>query len=174
MIDKMIQHCIAAIGLALMAAQGLAQESTVYKSVDDQGNVSFSDTPPDDRSEAETLYIKTAPPVADADAQQRLEDMRQTTDRMVSARLQREQQRAAQQASPVAANNEAEYDANDYYRDIYPVYTDYRNPHHHRPRPPHPRPPIARPPTEQSNVEKLRSNMHNNSQLMRPMLSRGR
>ncbi len=124
--------------------------ATIYKSVDEHGVVRYSDTRPTEDILVETVVIEelAAPPVGQE--QQRLLDMRETTDRMVADRMAREKHRAqlrqlevkktAQQSSQEAS----QYDNNapiyaGYYD--YPVRYPWRHPHY--PRPTHP---IAHPP----------------------------
>ncbi|MBN7798797.1 DUF4124 domain-containing protein [Parahaliea mediterranea] len=154
--------------LALITATTTAQAApaTVYKTVDDRGHVTFSDTPPEDGAATETLQIHTPEPLTDAASRQRLDNMRATTDRMAADRRQREQHRAqlreeARKASQVA--DRAPVDR--YYSELYnpgyypyPVYHPRRH-HHSRSRP------DIRPP--------LRGGaLHRNAQLMRPILPR--
>ncbi|TXS93869.1 DUF4124 domain-containing protein [Parahaliea maris] len=171
----MIRASLAALTLALLSSGTLADSATVYKTVDEDGVVSFSDTPPAEGKTAETLEYSTANSAPDEAYQQRLEDMRETTDRMAADRREREKHRAELRRQSQLARDEAlasnqNYDYNDYlgypggYAYPYPIYN---NRPHHRPRPP--RPPLAKPPT---GVEALRRNLNNNSQLMRPMLPR--
>ncbi|GAB3284616.1 DUF4124 domain-containing protein [Parahaliea aestuarii] len=171
-----VAHLLGAFTLYSAIAQ--ADTATVYKTVDENGVVSFSDSPPAAGTSGETLEFQTAEPGADSDYQQHLEHMRETTDRMAADRREREQhraellrQQAERQAALAASEQASEYDDLAYpggYGYPYPVYLDPpRRPHHqHRP---HPRPPLAKPP---QGVEGLRSNLRNNSQLMRPMLPR--
>jgi len=79
--------------LALTGSAPLAA-TTVYRSVDDQGVVHFSDSRPDGRP-ADILHIDTPPAQPVADQQQRLRELRDTTDRMVADRRARERHRAA-------------------------------------------------------------------------------
>ncbi len=170
-------------GLSFALSFGLlfsvpAAASTVYKTVDADGNVSFSDTPPADGREAQEMQIETAPPADDAVYQQRLEAMRESTDRMAADRREREKHRAELRQQQAEAQQPAYYPVPtptyDYlpYGGGYPVYI--QRPGHARPghvRPGHVRPPV-RPP--QQPPEGIRSNLYNNSQLMRPMLPRSR
>src|SRR6056297_2420120 len=73
--------------LPLMAA-------TVYRSVDADGAVAFSDTRPTDAPLAQKMHIDTPAPQPDALQHQRLEEMRETTDRMAADRMARERHRA--------------------------------------------------------------------------------
>ncbi|MFN2328789.1 MAG: DUF4124 domain-containing protein [Chromatocurvus sp.] len=69
-----------------------ALATTVYRSVGNDGEVLFSDQPPAAGNEAEVVKVFTSP--ATADASERLRELRLTTDRMVSARREREAERA--------------------------------------------------------------------------------
>ncbi|MEZ5501105.1 MAG: DUF4124 domain-containing protein [Halioglobus sp.] len=122
--------------------------ATVYKSVDENGVVSFSDTLPADDILLETMVIEIEEGLApSADAQQRLEDMRATTDRMAADRMAREKHRAEMRQLDAQTDAlQAEQDAPAFY-DNSTIFTGYygypaRRPHY-RPRPEHP---IARPP----------------------------
>ena len=116
---------------------------TVYKSVDDSGAVSFSDTRPAGDIPVETMVIEVPTPPSSDLAGQRLQDMRETTDRMAADRMAREKHRAelrqlgaqeyAQKSSPDLTEY---YDTTTAYTGYYP---SWRRPH----RPVHP---IARPP----------------------------
>lgn len=158
--------------LALITATTTVQAApaTVYKTVDDRGHVTFSDTPPKDGTATETLQIHTTEPLTDQASQQRLEDMRETTDRMAADRRQREQHRAQLREEARKANQGADQAPVDrYYSELYspgyypyPVY--YHRRHHHRgPRPDHP---DVRPPLRSGGA------LHRNAQLMRPILPR--
>jgi hypothetical protein len=138
--------------------------ATVYKTVDEDGVVSFTDIKPAGESPVETLVIDArAPQVSEAE-QQRLQDMRDTTDRMAADRMAREKHRAElrQLQAQTQPQYQPQYPAGDnpgywgystgysgYYN--YPARRPWRS--KHRPRPEHPiagRPiagrPIARPP----------------------------
>jgi hypothetical protein len=68
--------------------------ATVYKTVDEQGRVTFSDTPPTTNITVETVVIDAPQPLSSGLAEKRLEEMRVTTDRMVADRMARERHRA--------------------------------------------------------------------------------
>jgi len=68
--------------------------ATIYKTVDENGVVQFSDVPPENDQAVEVLELRYDPATNDSESRQRLEDMRTTTDRMVADRHQREQHRA--------------------------------------------------------------------------------
>jgi len=85
----------AALLLLLLLLPALStRATTVYRSVDENGVVSFTDTRPQDAREVETLEINTPPAQPDDLQQERLEAMRATTDRMAAERRAREKHRA--------------------------------------------------------------------------------
>lgn len=139
------------LGVALILCFSLIScitvAATVYKTVDEQGVVSYSDTPPAEAVPVETLVIDVQAPELSETAQQQLEDLRETTDRMVADRQQREKHRAEmreQQAQSQAPPQVAEYTDPGFYNGVSPTYYPYPVYHPvHRPRPVHP---IARPP----------------------------
>jgi hypothetical protein len=153
--------------------------------------VSFSDSPPEGDPDAESFQIDTPAPQDTQEAQRRLDDMRETTDRMADDRREREKHRA--QMREIQGDNQWQqqqappsYDSG--YADYYPpIYTSSsrsirrRNYYgsapwrpDYRPRPEHP---IARPPIRPGIDHRPRvqpdSNINrgSNSQLMRPMVS---
>jgi hypothetical protein len=71
--------------------------ATVYKSVDENGQVTFSDQPPTPGKPVETLDYTTTVPVSAEEARARLERMRASTDRMAADRREREAARASPQ-----------------------------------------------------------------------------
>jgi hypothetical protein len=144
--------------LALLCClPGLA--ATVYKTVDENGVVSFTDIKPTGETPVETLVIDArAPQVSEAE-QQRLQDMRDTTDRMAADRMAREKHRA--ELRQLQAQTQAQYqpqypvDDNPVYWGSSSGYSGYYNyparrpwRRKHRPRPEHPIAgrPIVRPP----------------------------
>ena len=138
---------LAALSL-LCCLPGFA--ATVYKSIDENGIVSYSDTRPEDATVVETLVIDEQSPAAKEQAQQRLQDMRETTDRMVADRMAREKHRAELRQLKAQTNTQQySQDIPDYY-DTSPIYPGYYGYPVHRPWRPshHPRPehPIAHPP----------------------------
>jgi hypothetical protein len=123
--------------------------ATVYKSVDENGVVSYSDTRPEEDVDVETLVIEVQDPALTETEQQRLEAMRETTDRMAADRMAREQQRAElrqQRAREQAVQAPPTYIIES---GGYPIYYPYpvRRPGWNRPYPTHP---IARPPLRPS------------------------
>ncbi len=78
-----------ALTLLTLSAVCVAQ-TTVYRHVDENGVVTFSDTPPDASVEAEEMRIQ-AQTAQDPNAYlQNLDAMRESTDRMVADRQERE------------------------------------------------------------------------------------
>ena len=169
--------------------------ATVFRSVDENGVVTFSDTPPEGGVPAETMEIDTPPPQDPEAHAAQLDAMRETTDRMVEDRMARERHRA--EMREIEARTQA-YQAPP--QPVYDPYTSYapvtytrryRGIHRppwrpgHRPRPEHP---IARPPLRPvhppggPNDQLMRPVVSSrdgagmgttNAQLMRPMLSSG-
>jgi len=157
--------------LLLVSTAGLT--TTVYKTVDKNGVVNFSDTPPEDQTALEVLQISPATPQPAEDHLERLATLRETTDRMAADRREREKHRAEL--------NEIKARTQSYQEPVQPDYTDYTSyypiygqRYRHtvgipwrpgfRPQPEHP---IVRPPLRPGH-EGIGSS---NSQLMRPLVS---
>jgi hypothetical protein len=155
-----------------------SRAATVYKTVDENGVVTFSDTPPATEP-AEEVQIDVQEGLSPEASAARLEEMRETTDRMAADRREREKHRAElreTQARSAQVSAEPPRQERGYpetlYRDYYPVYPPYYRPPHHypghppgyRPRPEHP---VARPPIRPPVAPPGSSN----SQLMRPLVS---
>ena len=139
-----IQKLCALLLASLVAGPVLA--ATVYKTVDENGVVSYSDTAPAIEQEAEVMVIDVPAPQDSESAQEQLEAMRETTDRMVVDRQQREKHRAEMrklqaESEPQVIEYGAPASNSGIYTGYYP-YPVYR-PGGYRPRPTHP---IARPP----------------------------
>jgi len=139
----MLLHCLP----------GLA--ATVYKSIDESGVVSYSDTPPQNGILVETVEIDNRDSGPNEQAQQNLQDMRETTDRMVVDRLAREKHRAemrklqAQTGAVQAPQYPDYYDSSTIYSGYYdyPIRRHWRRPGHVRPEHPIVQPPL-RPPVD--------------------------
>jgi len=151
------------IFLAVLCAPVLAEPTTVYRTVDAQGTVTFSDQPPGD-APAEVLSIDVPPPADPALAEARLAAMRETTERMAADRRAREAARAELAAAQAPVPEPAP-------RTLHvPAAPLYGWPAYHRPwRPlppvrPHPVQPPLRPGQSVMPLE-------NNGQLMRPIVS---
>ena len=151
----------------VLCAPLLAAPTTVYRSVDAEGTVTFSDQPPADGA-AEALSID-APPPADPDIlEARLEAMRETTARMATDRRAREQARAERSAARERASGSAlEGQPRTPVVRTAPLYgwPAYRPPW--RPRPPLRPDPVYPPLRPGQSVLPL----ENNRQLMRPIVS---
>jgi hypothetical protein len=130
--------------------------ATVYRTVDEHGVVSFSDTRPAGDVAVETMVIDTQAPQVSEAAQQRLQDMRETTDRMATDRMAREKHRA--EIRQLQAQAQPRYDYQ-YPRESNPQYVGFSSGYSgyssypsrpwrrsHKRRPQHP---IARPPLRQ-------------------------
>lgn len=140
----------------LYCLPGLA--ATVYKSINEEGVVSFSDTLPQHDTLVETVVIDNRTALPNEQGQKNLQDMRETTDRMIADRMAREKHRAEMrelQAQTEAMQGPEYPDYPDYYdsRTVYSGYYDYlarrnwRRPGHVRPEHPIVRPPL-RPPVD--------------------------
>ena len=164
------------ISLAV-SSLALGQQSTVYRTVDENGVVSFSDTPPEEGG-ADKVQIDAPAPSSTGEYVENLEAMRETTDRMAEDRRAREKHRA--EMRELAARTEA-YEQSQQpqvieYDNYLPSYVGgyYRPGHGHgrppwrpgyRPKPEHP---IARPPQRTQNARPTQGN----AQLMRPITPR--
>ena len=84
--------------LALLCTPS-SHAATVYKTVNEDGSTSFSDTQPVTDAPVEKVKINVQESsLTPQEQQQRLDDMRESTDRMASDRMEREQHRAELQA----------------------------------------------------------------------------
>ena len=188
---------------ALLCALPVTAE-TVYRSVDENGVVSFSDQPPPGNGEVESITIDTPQAQSPEAARQRLEDMRETTDRMAADRREREKHRAEMRELQARNQQQSQPVYEPTYYDYYPAYSGtrvvrrqyygstpwrpgyrpgYDRPGHDRPGHgdrPRPEHPIARPPLRPGIGHHAgyrpqpQVNLGGNSQLKRPILPRGR
>ena len=133
----------------LLLCPMIALGATVYRTVDENGVVSFSDAPPEGDPMAESITIDTPQPQSPEAARQRLEDMRETTDRMVADRMAREKHRAElrklqaeeelqqqyNNAAPYRMQESVEYQSQYYYPRHYfrPIRPGHRPGHGNRP-----------------------------------------
>ena len=152
--------------LVLIVLVSPAWGQTVYKTVED-GVVSFSDTPPEE-GDAEVLTVEVPQPADDGVLEERLAQMRETTDRMAEDRRAREKHRAEMRAitATVPEPVEIEQPATSWAGGYWPPY--YLAPHRPRPpyRPGYPYPtPLPEPPPGWSVMQP------GNAQLMRPIVS---
>ncbi|MFT4614941.1 MAG: hypothetical protein ACI9NT_002093 [Bacteroidia bacterium] len=117
--------------------------STVYRTVDEHGAVYFSDTPPVGLIRVDTLEINTATPLQSEATEERLQAMRETTDRMVADRMARERHRSeirklgSEPDLNRAALASVPTEQDRYYSEPYSyrVYPPLRRPNHARPVP---------------------------------------
>jgi Domain of unknown function (DUF4124) len=157
----------------------LGQQATVYKTVDEQGVVSFSDTPPADAADAEKLQIDTPVPQPTGEYEKNLEAMRETTDRMAEDRRAREKHRAEMRELAARSGSQGQAAQPAQYDHYLPSYS-YSSSGHYRPgRPPwrpgyRPKPehPIARPPHRPVQRPEHTRPTQGNAQLMRPITGR--
>lgn len=132
--------------------------TTVYKSVDESGVVSYSDSVPENNTLLEEVEFSEQDPPPNSDAQQRLEDMRETTDRMAADRMAREKHRAEMRELQAKTDALREPQYTDYpdYPDYTTIYTGYPRYYPRRHRPGHVKPvhPIARPPLRRAHSQR--------------------
>ena len=166
----------------------LACATTVYKTVDKDGVVTFSDAAPVDGQTAQRLTIDVIEPQLTETEQQRLDAMRETTDRMAADRMAREQHRAElrelrarQQTvesgySPEQSNVQPAttiISTGGYRRYRDPSFgVRYRNDHldlYWGSRPAHPIRPIIRPPLRPGHGSHPHQHSHVNPPLQRPV-----
>jgi hypothetical protein len=176
--DAMRANCKAFAMVALLAAIAAAgapvAAQTVYKSVEN-GVPTFSDAPPTGDTPVETIVLEVPAPADDPQLTERLEQMREATDRMAADRREREAHRATlreQQAVPVpepAAEPGTVIVAG---RSYWPTSPSYLPPFRPPYRPPHVRPPMRPQPLPAPVAPPGWSVMRGgNSQLMRPIVS---
>ncbi len=165
------------LGLLAALASGAQAQSTVYKTVDENGVVTFSDQPPAEGAPVETLTIEAPATQPTDEYSQNLEAMRETTDRMVEDRRAREKHRAEMRelASRTAQQEQPAYQDSgtvDYYPTTYTrsyQRREYRPPWYWHGRPPRPEPPVVHPPLRPRPMPQ--GALENNAQLMRPIVS---
>jgi hypothetical protein len=140
------------MALAVWALAGVAAaDVTVYRVVDQQGRVSYSDRPPADGT-AEAVTVQAADPTPSTEDAARQAQMRELTDRLREERLARETARAEAGAAsvPYALPAEPRYESSvdeNWLPIYYPGYAP--RPPWYRP-PPVLRPPLAPQPNPQS------------------------
>jgi len=133
--------------VCLVPAAWAPAQTTVYRTVDDAGVVTFSDTPPPQGTAVETMVIDLPEGESNTADQTWLDAMRETTDRMAADRREREKHRAELrklQAESQPPTQVVVEEQDDYWG--YPLYygrPGWRPGGGHRPRPGHP---VARPP----------------------------
>ena len=95
---------VAAFLTLLVTLCVMAAESEIYKWVDEEGNVHYSDSPPEN-VESERVHIDAMPPPRDGSAERLLERAEQTRERLAAEREARASADKAE-ASRRAADNE--------------------------------------------------------------------
>jgi Domain of unknown function (DUF4124) len=127
-----VRRTILLFALIAAAAQG----QTVYKSVNADGTITYSDEPVENSARVEILDLKNSSDTEQASAESaaRIEQMSQVSDRLKQDRLARDKIRQAQEELALARQQLAPplIYREEYYRSHYP----YRGRHHYRPRPP--------------------------------------
>ncbi len=142
--------------LLCLAIPGMA-ETPVYKSVDEAGNVTYSDRPPSDAVQTETMTIEKPQDTGNIpDAKTRQEQMKKQADELANSRRAREaerEKRAREKSpppTPASPQDERAVEHDGFYWPGYPYRPPAYRPPHRPPgqRPPvKPRPPAQRPPT---------------------------
>jgi len=135
------------IGLTLLIMVATAtQGQTIYKAIDANGNIIYSDTPMENTLLLETLSLQTdaSNNSPEEQSQARIDQMAETTERLKGDREDREQLRREEEEQLRARQRAAtppQIYREEYYHDYYPYrsyypYTDrypYRHPHPRRP-----------------------------------------
>jgi hypothetical protein len=99
---------IAAYILPLLAGSLVATASEVYRWVDDEGNVHYSDTPPEN-VESEEVEIDVAPAAGDGSAERLLERAEQSRARLAAEREAKVAETEAQKARQAADSQRCVY-----------------------------------------------------------------
>ena len=154
--------------LALLATTAYGQ--TVYKSVNVDGTITYSDEPVENSVRVEIMDLKNSSDTEQASAESaaRIEQMSQVSDRLKQDRLERDKVRQAQEELALARQQLAPplVYREEYYRSHYP----YRGRHHYRPRPPNHHKP--RPTLHSGRHLNNKSVLVPKSKLLTPMSSR--
>lgn len=119
---------------ACMLMAPMARAETVYKYVNEQGAITYSDSPPAATEDYEEITLRDYSP-GDADAQrQTTEEMTRAAERLKADRRQREEDRHRDRpVPPPVVYTPGREEIRDPY--LYPGYPYYYNRPHHRPRP---------------------------------------
>lgn len=136
----------AMVTVLMAYALGAAAEVTVYRVVDAEGHVSFSDRPPTG-AVAEELKVDADPPAASPEVAERQAAMRELGEKLRQERLAREAGLAAAPPSTSVQQHPAERFVEERWLPLYyPAYA---------PRPPWHRPPPRPAPLPQPNPDSL-------------------
>jgi hypothetical protein len=97
--------------LCLILASSLSHAATVYRSIDNDGRVTYSDQPPLDKStRVETLHYHDSPVKPSAEDSARFAAMRKVTARITESRITRENTRLEQKArQPLSSEYQQPY-----------------------------------------------------------------
>ncbi len=162
-------------GVLAFACAATAGPTTVYRTVDEQGVVGFSDKPPADPAAAEVIAVNPPRAAPAAESLQYLEAMRETTERMAADRREREARRDAARERSVdraVAAEERQAPPDVRYEYIYlPTRAPFR-PWRSGLYPPHRPYPVPQRPLPEGGIKAFGPPA--NSQLMRPLLPRDR
>ena len=113
-----LPHTVCSIGVLALLAGAVAAES-IYRTVDADGNVTFSSTPPANAVDIDEANVQPGPSAAaQREARQRARRQEAAARDMGKARADRAQQPAPQGAP--AADDDAMKEAPDYYNNGYP------------------------------------------------------
>lgn len=159
-ISKPLVPLCCLLGAALSANIPAAER--IYKSVDADGNVTYSSRPPTDAVDVKRITLpENYAPGSDAEAAANREAIKQAVDQYATERKQRERERKeeerrlAEEERRQAEKAQAQEKEIHYYP-AYPMYRYHGRPHppaqqppSSQPRPPQPRPPHPRPPAVQ-------------------------
>lgn len=97
--------------LCLILTSSLSQAATVYRSIDSEGRVTYSDQPPLDKStQVETLHYRETPVTRSAEDSARFAAMREVTAKITESRITRENTRLEQKArQPLNSEHQQPY-----------------------------------------------------------------
>lgn len=117
--------------LLLIMMSTVAAASTVYKSVQPDGTVRFSDKPPGQDGDVEVIQLPRYAPVSVPDSNKLVADMAATADRLREDRLRREAERTpSQPATPAPASGEYDPPILQPWHYPVPYRSGYRRPYH--------------------------------------------
>jgi TolA-binding protein len=139
----MTKHLLSwSAALTLLLLSGGVCSQSVYKSVDESGNVIFSDTPPERAVITQSVEVPPGPSEESIEqAREEVEEISKRADELEERRLQKEQARRAdererqQQTRTEPPAQSGEDDASPYWYPAYPGYPTYPG-RPHRPYPP--------------------------------------
>jgi tRNA A37 threonylcarbamoyladenosine modification protein TsaB len=134
---------IRMLSLTLLLLAGHVPATPIYKSIDADGNVTYSSQPPREAVTVEKMILNQDDVVTpSAQSQANMDAIKQTADQLEMQRKQREQERqAAREKADAQAQDQAKPPPETviYYYPVFPFYY-YPGPFTPRPHPPRPRP----------------------------------